>query len=511
MARFIIILCSAFVTTAGFGQATQTWTGGDGTGTFVGTATNWGGTLPSTASPGDTGQWDGVVPGTLFLTYNGGMTSGFGQSGISFVLTSNQTGSVHIGSPFAFSANLAILNLTNNSTNASFRLGDSSANVLNVIWRPGDANQLHELVNNSASPNTIHPNVRWQSGGGVTHILAFGGTGDWIVTNNFLTSSAGPLIRKNGPGTMFWNGPSIPGALGNGNINSPITINGGTLVLQNNTVLSPSGVDTTGSQSISNNATLQYDAVAQSLLLSGVISGSGQLKVSNGTLTLSGANTYTGATTVSNGTLLINGANAAAATIVNAGVLGGTGTLSGPVTLDLATTLAPGASVGSVGTFTINSDLSIGGNVTIEVNKSLSPSNDVVVVTGVLTNTGTGTLTVSNLGPALMVGDKFNLFNKPMLNGAALLVTGSGANWANHLAVDGSISVIAPMLNFTPTGDSLQFTWAGNGFKLQAQTNSVNVGLSGNWVDYPGGSTSPVMVPIGVTNGAVFFRLVSTP
>ena len=112
--------------------------------------------------------------------------------------------------------------------------------------------------------------------------------------------------------------------------------------------------------------------------------------------------------------------------------------MNGPVTLDPGTTLAPGA---SVGTLTINSDLSIGGNLAIEVNKSLSPSNDLVVVSGLLTNTGTGTLTVANLGPALAVGDKFTLFSQPVVNGAALTVTGAGANWTNNLAVDGSISV----------------------------------------------------------------------
>jgi hypothetical protein len=65
-------------------------------------------------------------------------------------------------------------------------------------------------------------------------------------------------------------------------------------------------------------------------------------------------------------------------------------------------------------------------------------------------------------------------------------------------------------LNFTHTGNSIQFSWTGS-FKLQAQTNSLSVGLSTNWMDYPGGGTSPVTVPIGVTNGTVFFRLVSTP
>jgi hypothetical protein len=113
------------------------------------------------------------------------------------------------------------------------------------------------------------------------------------------------------------------------------------------------------------------------------------------------------------------------------------------------------------------------------------------------------------------VGDKFTLFSQP-LTGGAVTVTGAGATWQNDLATDGSITVLTvsaaqPTLNFTPAGGSLQFSWTGSGYKLQAQTNSLSVGLANNWGDYPGGGTSPVSVPVNVANGAVFFRLISTP
>jgi autotransporter-associated beta strand protein len=234
-----------------------------------------------------------------------------------------------------------------------------------------------------------------------------------------------------------------------------------------------------------------------------------------GTLTLSGPGTYTGRTFVyGGGTLILNSGNLAYYTTVLDGTLGGTGMLSGPVTVNAGTTLAPGASAGSVGTLTINNSLTNGGNLAIEVNKSLAQSNDLVVVSGVLINAGTGTLTVANLGPALAAGDKFTLFSKPMQNGAAMAVTGAGATWANNLAVDGSISVTAvtvPTLNFTKAGNNLQFSWDtsfGN-YKLQSQTNSLNSGISTNWSDYSGGGSSPVTVPINSLNETVFFRLVS--
>lgn len=300
-------LCLALASTAAFGQTTLTWTGGNGTGLDIGAATNWGGTLPSTAN-GDTAQWDGVVPGNLFLTYNGGLASGFGQNGINFAMTANQTGNVNISSPVGASVNLAIWNFYNNSANAAFSLGNTGANILNIIWRPGNANELHILENNSSSPALIYPNVRLQSGGGVNHVLLFQGSGDWWVTNNIIVAnSPGTTVQKTGPGTLFWGGPSRAGALGNGTISSPISIAGGTLVFTHNTVLSPLGSGSTGTQNIENNgALLKYAAPALAMTLSGTISGVAPLEVAAGTLTLSGANTYTGETILSGGTLVVN-------------------------------------------------------------------------------------------------------------------------------------------------------------------------------------------------------------
>ena len=90
-----------------------------------------------------------------------------------------------------------------------------------------------------------------------------------------------------------------------------------------------------------------------------------------------------------------------------------------------------------IGTLTINNNLTLNGNLLFKVNKSLSPSqsNDIASVSGTLANGGTGTLTVTNLGPALVVGDRFMLFNKGLSGGGALTVTGGGAGviWNNNL------------------------------------------------------------------------------
>jgi len=54
----------------------------------------------------------------------------------------------------------------------------------------------------------------------------------------------------------------------------------------------------------------------------------------------------------------------------------------------------------------------------------------------------------------------------------------------------------------------LQLTWpAGSGLHLQAQTNSVAVGLSNNWVNTTGGTDGSYSVTPNPAKGAVFYRL----
>jgi len=270
-----------------------------------------------------------------------------------------------------------------------------------------------------------------------------------------------------------------------------------------------------GTGSIADNAELDFDR-SDSVTISRAISGVGSLvQFGSGKLILAADNTYTGTTTVSNGVLIINGANSALSTYVAGGTLGGTGTLSGPVTTDPGTTLAPGS---TDGTLTINSDLSIGGNLRFEVNKSWTPlSNDFVVVTGVLTNTGTGTLTVTNLGPALRIGDKFTLFSQPVTNGAALTVIGSGATWTNNLADDGSITVLTapptvntnpPVMHVSVSGSTLSLAWPTNlGWTLL--TNSVGLTATSQWFPYSGSaSITNVNITINPGKTNVFFRMV---
>ena len=239
-------------------------------------------------------------------------------------------------------------------------------------------------------------------------------------------------------------------------------------------------------------------------------------KHGHGVVNLNAANTYTGGTTnTGGGTLLVNGSIGGASVLSDA-TLGGTGTIAAPVIITTNGTLAPGA-LTAIGTLTMSSGLDLGGDVLIKVKKTASPSNDLAVVSGTLTNSGNGKITVTtNLSgaTALALGDKFKIFSQAVSNGAAMTVSGAlpaGLAWQNNLAVDGSISVVSgsvtsPTLGVSQAGNVLTFVWTG-AFKLQSQTNSLNTGLNNAWFDYPGGNFSGVTATINLANPTVFFRL----
>ena len=250
--------------------------------------------------------------------------------------------------------------------------------------------------------------------------------------------------------------------------------------------------------------------------IAGVISDAGQgwglIKTGNGVLALSNTETYTGPTAISNGTLRVNGALAAGAvTVVTNATLAGTGTIGGPVTIANGGILAPG---NSIGTLTVNNNLSLAGNLSIEVNTSAGTTSDKTVVSGTLANSGTGTVTVTNLGPALVAGNTFTLFNKAITGGNTLTVTGAGVNWTNKLAIDGTIAVLSSIPT-TPTnmtasvsGSVLTLGWPSSYIGWSVQSNSISL-TSTNWVKVPNSETNnQLVITVNPTKTNVFYRLV---
>jgi hypothetical protein len=71
-------------------------------------------------------------------------------------------------------------------------------------------------------------------------------------------------------------------------------------------------------------------------------------------------------------------------------------------------------------------------------------------------------------------------------------------------------SNLSTNLNFQTDGNQLQLSWPADhlGWRLESQTNTLDLGLGTNWVTVPGSNdTNQMSFPFGLGNGSVFFRL----
>ena len=261
-------------------------------------------------------------------------------------------------------------------------------------------------------------------------------------------------------------------------------------------------------------------------------SGGGLLNLSKQgaeTLTLTARNTYTGNTVVGEGTLALGatGSISNSASILVAGnaildvsavtggfslaagqTLKGNGTINGNTVIN--GTLAPGA---SIGTLTFNNNLTLGGVTSMELDKSLN-TNDQVIVAGAV-NYG-GTLVVTNLAGTLTTNDTFTLFSLGVSASNFAHIVGSPGAGLTFSFTNGVLSVVAGInpnptnLTATVSGTDLILSWPADhtGWTLQAQTNSLNIGLTTNWVDVPNSTAvNSVTNAIDAANGSVFYRL----
>jgi autotransporter-associated beta strand protein len=214
-----------------------------------------------------------------------------------------------------------------------------------------------------------------------------------------------------------------------------------------------------------------FGLLGNNMTFSGNIGGAGfVVKDGGGVLTLMGANTYTGGTTISNGVLMINntsgsGTGSGAVMVNSGGALGGTGIISGPVTVNLGATLAPG---NPFGTLTLSNSLALAGASTTFIQINHSPrTNGAVRIFGGLTEGGT--LIVTNAGAALSNGDSFALFNAATYNGSfaniVLPQLPAGLGWnTNLLATNGVLSVVTasvPFVNLNSATNGFVFTGTG--------------------------------------------------
>ena len=184
-----------------------------------------------------------------------------------------------------------------------------------------------------------------------------------------------------------------------------------------------------------------------STTFSGVISDGGEeggvggslTKVGSGSLELSGVNTYTGGTTVSAGTLIVSNTTGSAtgtgAVSVNAGTLGGSGIISGAVTVNSGAFLAPAHGTKTQSTLTVQSPLTFNSGSTYTYTfkaKGKQAKTDKVIANGVTINGGANVTIQGTTKGSLKAGTAYTLIS----NTSANPISGTFSNLADGAIVN---------------------------------------------------------------------------
>ena len=386
---------------------------------------------------------------------------------------------------------------------------------LNGDTTVGDGTNINSLRLTAASTVTLAGNLTLASGGvlvtgsGATAITGgtlLGASGaDLIVHQNASASltisstladngaatsltkdGAGKLVitgTDNMTGTNYLNGGTVEvgdlARLASG----PLDMNGGTLRYTGSDVTSARAVTTRGLGPT-------FDIVSGTTVTqTGAINGSGDAigdlggitKIGDGTLVLSASNNFNGETVVSAGVLSINGTNNcnpavwdAGKVTINGGTLGGTGVISGPVTVKGGGTIAPGNSIGTL-TLATNLTLQSGSTGLFEVQNSPG-AIDLLVVNGNLT-VNNSTIAISVQGAALDPGTYTLIQYSGTLAGSFNpVVTLAGGSLNGSMTIDTSVPgqvnlVIIPQVVITSqpqdavasTNDPVTFTVGATG------------------------------------------------
>ena len=320
------------------------------------------------------------------------------------------------------------------------------SNPLNwTLGGPPTGAQIASFDANFTSAN--QPNIIAATAVGALHVAAD------VTQNVTISASAANILTINGVGStgvLIDNGAAFTleitarVALGGpqtwtNNSGNLFTVSGATLALGGSDTLTVNGTGDT--------------------LISAVISGgmgSDLIKDGTGTLTLTRVNTYDGDTIVNGGTLLVNGSYAGMgdATVNNGGTLGGTGIITGTVTVNAGGTLAPGNGGNTTGILTTGAlTLAPISNFRVDINGTTPGTGyDQITAGGAVTITGSNL--VVTVGTSVSVGQTFTILNKVSVGA----VTGIFAGIPQGGTVTGSDGSVFSVSYTGGTGNDIVLT-----------------------------------------------------
>ena len=295
------------------------------------------------------------------------------------------------------------------------------------------------------------------------------------------------LVWRGGPGTSTWDAGLTPSWLNNG---TPATYTDGDTVR-----FDLSGNATTTvvlSGALSPGAVTVYCPKDYTFAGNGTLGGAMKLtKVGAGTLTLAGSHPFTGNTTVWDGALLSNGDLLGSPVTVwggtwggalaggrTGGRVGGTGRFSQPVLVRYRGAVTPGAGMGSAGTITFGSGLTMEDRTTFALDLSDDPtgtvkSNDQVAIIGNLSLSGTVALVLNPLNGTLPPGSYTLITYTGTLTGSAANFTVFAPDGLPYTVAAGGGAVT---LTVPSTRPAAGVTWSGG-----LAGNKWDVAASANW------------------------------
>ena len=370
---------------------------------------------------------------------------------------------------------------TFNMNGGTFRLDDSGtlpgATAATTFFGLGLGN--HSFASNAdrfSGSATVN-----QSGGAVVLAASTNNNVELGCANNSPTNHASTYTLAGGSLSAIGgvNGGNIKiGGSADGASTSLFTLTNSGKVVVSGTIQGYSGA--AGSQAFTfGGGTLVAGGVNMNSLADALGSSTGTLVNNGGTLSpgdagIAGKTTVTGnysAASTANLSIDLNGATAASA-FTNSGAFYDNVAVSGSATL--------------------------GGNLIVRTNGSYAPSATTTFT--IFTGSSVSGTFVNLSGGKITVSGSTNTFN--------VLITATSVILTNFSA-SGVVTPPAPAtITNSYNGTTLTLNWpAGQGWRLQAQTNGLGTGLTTNWSNVTG-ATPPYNTPPNSANGSVFYRLV---